>query len=77
MELKELQAEFDIYEGMLREGNRVQHIKDNYDTCSVCKNVADLHSMCSKFNEKASATFFIEAMKDYLTKYENGSSLQK
>lgn len=64
-----LQEEFDYYCKLLTANNRVQHIKDNYDKCNYCKQVADLHAMCARFNEKASATFFIEAMKDYLKHY--------
>jgi recombinational DNA repair protein RecR len=64
-----LQEEFDYFENQLIKYNRVEHIKQNYSNCSVCKNVADLHNMCSKRNEKVSATLFIESVKDYIKKY--------
>ena len=50
-----LQEEFDYYEKKLLDNNRVQHIKANYDKCNYCKRVADLHTMCARFNEKAHA----------------------
>jgi hypothetical protein len=64
-----LKHEFDYYISIL-DKEKVEHIKKNYNYCNFCKSVADMHTVCVRMNETASATFFIEAMKEYLSEYD-------
>jgi len=62
---------FAHYDKILNEDNRVQHIKDNMETCQICKRVAQTHGTCSAFNNELSAGLFVQAMKEYLEFYES------